>query len=291
MMLKVAQYEQASSALDAVGTALEAAIAKDRSEADRWWGAEMWDWLTNREYHQQKAQFENTVNGLIKRAEDALSSSRTILTGRFGIHRGVPSQLKKDAARWRERAGEAAEIRSAIASLKTIDGWEGAAASTYTSAVEVQGAAVQELHGVMYSAANGAAKGAVLNLALFAIAHNAIKELHGLADMDLPGGDGWFYLRTARWGDYLVQLPDVLTKIARLENVEEALAELRSQLGQAITMGQLLEAGQWPTGIDAAGTEPANTSSAVTGNPFGDTNFDVPGSDTPGVCTAGANRG
>ncbi|GAB3816917.1 hypothetical protein GCM10028820_16980 [Tessaracoccus terricola] len=291
MMKKSAHYEEAEAALDAVGTALEAAITKDRGEADRWWGAEFWDWLTNSEYQQQKQDFENQVNTLVSRARDALTQSRAVLTGRFGIHRDVPSQLRNDAKQWRERANDVATIRGDIEPIMTIEGWEGTAADDYARAAEVQHAAVDELHGVMVSAGNGAAKGAVLNLALFAIAHNAIKELHGLADMDLPGGNGYFYLRTARWGDYLVQLPDVLRRIARLENVQEALAELRDQLGEAITMAQLLEAGQWPTGIDAAGTEPANTSSAVSGNPYNDTNFDVPDSNTPGVCTSGAHRG
>lgn len=291
MSLTLAEFTQADAALSSVDVALEAAISRDKGEAERWWGAEVWDWLTNREYRQEKGDFDNRVNELVARARDALTESRGVLNNRFGVHKEAPANLTEDSMRWRKQHAEVDGVLAAMQKLSPVEGWSGDAANDYGSAVEVQVGAVKELQGVMRAAADGAYRGALLNRALFAIAANSIIELKGLADVDLPGGDGVFYLRTARWGDYLVQLPGVLNSVANLDNVRDALTMLNQQLGKALTMAELLQAGQWPTGTEAAGTVPADIGSAVSGNPISDTNFDVPNSDTPGVCTDGARRG
>lgn len=282
-----ATYGEAPEALATLRNALEAAISKDAEEAERWWGAEAWDWVMK---NQQRQAFNNQVDHLVERARNAVSDSEAALKAAFEPHENVPSKLTADASDWRRRARRAGDLAGSLRAMSPIEGWTGRAADRYGQAVEVQVAAVSELEGVMWSAANGAERGAILNRALFAIARNAIREAHERADMDLPGGDGYFYRRTARWGDYLEQLPGVLREIAGLDNVQDAMEVLRSQLGDSIAMAQLLESGSWPAGVDAAGTEPADTGSAVSGNPRDDTDFDVPDSHTPGVCTGGAYR-
>lgn len=283
-----ATYGEAPEALTTLHNALEAAIVKDAEEAERWWGAEAWDWVMK---NQQRQAFNDQVDQLIERARNGVTDSRAVLKAEFEPHRNVPNQLTTDANDWRRRAQRADALIGSLEGMAPIEGWTGGAAEKYARAVEVQVAAVTELRGVMESAGNGASRGAILNRALFAIARNAIREAHELADVDLPGGEGYFYRRTARWGDYLEQLPGVLREIAGLDNVRDAMEVLRNQLGDSIAMAQLLESGSWPAGVDAAGTDPADTGSAVSGNPRDDTDFDIPDSHTPGVCSGGAYRG
>lgn len=286
-----AEYADVRAALTDLNTALTTAIDKDAAEAERWWGAEFWDWLTNSEYQQQKKNFNDQADVLIKRAKDAVTSSSTILTAEFFPHRNAPKRLMEDSSDWRSRSSDARDLAASLGEMSPVDGWSGPAAEDYDRAVRVQKAAVVELQGVMQSAANGALRGAILNKALFAIARNAIKDVHSQANLDIPGGNGYFYLRTARWGDYLIRLPDVLQKVSSLENVQEAISVLNQQLGQSISMAQLLQDGEWPSGIDAADIVPANTGSAVTGSGVQDTDWDIPDSETPGVCSSGVHRG
>lgn len=283
-----ASYYAASVALRRIDSAVERAISKDAEEAERWWGAELADWAFN---NQQRQQFNTQVDNLIARARGAVTDSRVELDARFKPHAPKPRQLKEDAEDWRERVDQANDVIRDLRTMSPIEGWTGGSAADYESTVQVQVAAMTELRGVMESVANGAERGAVLNEALFAIARNAIKEAHELADVDLPGGDGFFYRRTARWGDYVEQLPGVLRSIAALDNVQDALEVLRGQLGESLTMAELLETGSWPSGHEAAGTAPADTASAVSGDPTDDTDFEIPDSHTPGVCTGGAYRG
>lgn len=282
-----ARYYEASGALSRLDRALESAISKDEAEAERWWGAEAWDFVTN---HQQRQAFNDQVKSLKERARGGVTDSRDVLGASFEPHRLVPYRLNADAKDWRDRTRSAIDLVREVQAMSSIDGYTGPSANDYAQMVGVQAAAMQELRGVFESAARGAERGVTLNEALFAIARNAIKEAHELSDIDLPGGNGIFYRRTARWGDYTQQLPGVLEEVAGLDNVQDALDVLRGQLGDSLSIAELLEPGSWPSGLDAVGTAPGNTGGAVNSNVQEDTNFDIPDSQTPGVCTSGAYR-
>lgn len=285
-----AWFYELKRASDSIRPKVAAAIERDRGEAESFWANLRAAVTHGWNYGQERARFDGTVADLVRRAENATGQIEQRVAGRFEEFKLHPGKLDGDARAWRKRAAEAERLVRQLAGMSPVDGWTGDAADQYAEAVTVQVSAVNELSGVMHGAATGAEQGANLHRWLFALARNAVDEAVTMGDVDRPASGGMYYLRTAWWGDVLTGVPDVLDQIANLDNVEEAIEYLSSQLDQSLSIANLLGPGTWPTGTDAAGTPPADTGSAVTGDTDQHANFEPPSSRHPGVCLPGAER-
>lgn len=285
-----AWFYELKRASDSIRPKVTAAIERDRDEAESFWANLRAAVTHGWNYGDERARFDQTVGELVRRAETATGQIEQRVAGKFEQFKLHPGKLDGDARGWRKRAAEAERLVRQLAGMSPVDGWSGDAADQYAEAVSVQVSAVNELAGVMHGAATGAEQGANLHRWLFALARSAVDEAVTMGDVDRPASGGMYYLRTAWWGDVLTGVPDVLDQIANLDNVEEAIEYLSSQLDQSLSIANLLGPGAWPTGTDAAGIPPADTGSAVRGDTDQHANFEPPNSRHPGVCLPGAER-
>lgn len=284
-------YPRLLSAATDASTALQAAIEADKQEASNFWVdlksrlRDLWN------YDSEKSRFEAEAASLIARAERAVSDCRVLVESLFKPHEGKTDRLLEDRTYWAERSTQTMALANQVATLAHVEGWRGPAQQDYANAVLVQTRALQELSGVMQGAANGAENAAVLNGCVFGMAFEAINEgVSKAQDGERAGSNGYYYLRTAWWGDVFTALPDVLRQISQLASVEAAVDELKTELNTSLVMGNLLKGENWPSGLEAAGVEPADLRDIVTKTPPDAGSFDLPVSRTPGVCMSGALR-
>lgn len=283
-------YPDLASSISSMRSALEGAIAKDRAEAESFW-AHLASVIKNGfDYFKKKREFDAQVAGLIERARGAVSDAEAVVNGPFQEKQNAARDLEGYRTTWLEESRKALLQKGKLSELSNVEGWEGLSATNYVTAVEIQVQAMSELSGIMQSAARGADQAALFNKVLMSAAVTAVRDYQAKADVDRPGGNGIYYLRTANWGDYITLLPSVLTQIAWAEPVAGPVGQLGVKLDQTLHSTALLEEGSWPGGTSAAGVPAANTGNVVPSPDDVSAPVQVPPSQTSGVCTFGATR-
>lgn len=195
----------------------------------------------------------------------------------------VIGNLAQDARNWTTRGQQVKEVLSQAKNLEYIPGWSGKAADKYSLAVKVQCSALTELHGIMQSTARGCDAGMMLNQGiLFALNEAILETIETIGTSPTHSGD-MYYLRTATSWQLCFTLAMEVSRATTGQTAAGAINALADECLSTIALPRVLAESQWPTGTDAAGTIPADTSSGVTHDGNADVETTVGGPSDTGV--------
>lgn len=209
----------------------------------------------------------NEAGPLLRQAvELSLDALDAYLDNVLRPHEDAPRRLEQEGEELRDHGETTRGIANDMAGLVEAEAWQGEAADGYRQAATVQYKATTELAGVMLSSGAALLRAADLNRATFFLVAERLRmarrTIDSLTRMGLIGGQHYTRLRLAA-----SQLRSVLSQTQEMvESVQsgQAATELAGQLDNLADMPHLLDPLTWPTGVDRADREPADTASAIT---------------------------
>lgn len=279
-------YSQLEQRVSELRSAVQQAMQRDDNEASGFWFELGRLARHGFNYGAEKSRFYAQANQLKASAMAELVKVESGCATIIGVHAGVPAELMAAREDWNKRAREVSAMRARARSLQSgLAGWQGPSRTNYEIAAGVQVAALEELEGVMMSTGESCAAGALVNKALFFHFGQAVSQAASRI-RSAPGASGdQYYLRTATAKAECLALVSQLPKYRNGGPAAGSVSTLAKQCVSTITMPNLLQAGQWPTGTQGAGVNPADTAGGVPPDHTAD--VDAPGGG--GVCVPGIN--
>lgn len=279
-------YSEVESRLSELRAAVEQAMQRDDNEASGFWFELGRIAKHGFNYAAERARFYAQADALKSSTTAELVKVEHLCRSILGIHASAPAELLAAQQEWKGRANEVRAMQARARALQNgLSGWQGPSRENYETAAGVQVAALEELQGVMLSTGESCAAGALLNEALFfhfkEALSGAIRRIRSA-----PGAAGdQYYLRTATAKAECLALVSQLPKYRNGGPAAGSVSTLAKQCVTTITMPNLLQAGQWPTGTQGAGVDPADTSGGVPP----DHTADVDAPSGGGACVPGVN--
>lgn len=256
-------YSKVRQELERLDAAVVKAKGDDDAEASTFWAGLLEVVPPGPIRHKAGEALSNDATAA-KAEADAARAEVHLTCARIGIHAGVPEQLMKDRATWLKNEKTTAKKIDECENQKNVDGWNDDGKVQYDLAVDVQVKALEELKGIMASAAQSCRAGALLNRAVFFVVAKAVRKATGVI-----GNAGGFsmtphYRRTRAATQALRTLEEEIGVAVGGEVAAGSANALSGELRNTLTMPNLLEVGAWPTGTDKAGLDPAPTQQGVT---------------------------
>lgn len=180
-------------------------------------------------------------------------------------HAEVPGRLEREGEELRERGVATQEIADEAGEL-LAESWEGEAADAYAEAATVQHKALQELAGVMLSGGAALRRSGELNSATFFVVAErlrmACRRIESLSGRrGLFAGQLFSRLRSAA-SQLRRLLSDVQDMVTEVQEGDSA-SELAAELDTLADLPNLLDSLTWPSGVERADREPADTENAI----------------------------
>lgn len=204
---------------------------------------------------------------LLKQSIDlALDALDAYLANVLGPHAEVPRQLEEEGDELRARGTTTQEIATEMGGLLDVEAWEGEAAEAYAQAATVQHKATQELAGMMLSGGAALQRAADLNRATFFLVAERLRmgrrSIEMLSRMGMIGGR--FFLRLRMAAGHLRRIMNEIEEMVSSVQEGESATDLAADLDALADMPNVLDPLHWPSGMDRADREPADTAGAIT---------------------------
>ena len=212
-------------------------------------------------------QFNARVRALKNDIDSSVVDIRQMIERQAEPNIPVPDQLDQASKQWHVAANRASEVNQLVPSLEQVNGWGGAASSTYGNMVGVQIEASKEFQNLPRVMSDSFAMYRDLNKAVLCAAERSMRFAMVQADQVKASLQNpvirlfrGLYPLSENWESILkdlrVELESVFTVSdsgsnsvgAQLSGVREALAV--TQKG-------------WPSGLDMAGTPAGDTSASI----------------------------
>lgn len=245
------RYKRLPSNAKALRTSLDAAVALDKQEVDRFLrimmmaggfapGSEIIRDIFLQDCH----NIVSKAYGALERVEGQVKNFEKFLD--------VPEKLSGDFHDWSAHAQDLKAIIDPIPQYGHIPNWQGPASQEYLKMTQVQVEACKELFPRAKEVCQALHFAESINYGVLSGANSNIETALGRMRQRNGVTEGRFYVNTGRCGAVLAQLATLLGHVLKLADV--SAANLQRQLEEIESSARVLHSG-WPSGSSQHGQE------------------------------------